>query len=818
MNFHELVGRMFSLENVSSIDSVQPSFAATWAHNAPAWVLLGCLALTAIAFGFYFKYQAHSRGKAKAALAVMRAALLSMLLVVLADPVLTVKLTNHPRPLLWVLFDGTDSMAIEDELPPQDRERLAAAVGLASDSQKIESGSIIAKPTRADFVKAWVRRSENNPLTKLAEKFRLRGYVFDRADGVRGIELGATGDQVNVTQAANELTTNGQVTALGKALEDLSLRHATSNLAGLVVVSDFDQNSGPPAIAKAKSLGVPIYTVGVGPTAAVDLSVNLQAPLMMKKAEKSTVTVTLRQTGLDDQQVTVNVTARRMDGASSGGSNETLSIGEKTAVLGGAVSPVEFPFTPEQTGRFEFIAHVSPLPGEVVEQNNRSSREVNIRDDFLRLMYVEYEPTWEWRFIKEVFHRDKLVGLRGFRTFLRSADPKVRKSNELFLPTLTPQRSEFFANDVMFLGDMPSSTVTPRFAEMVKEFVSTFGGGLVVIAGPRFGPGQLAPTPLADMLPVVVDPDARLQEQKAFRLRLSADAEQVDFMRLGSSDAENRKAWDNLGPLQWYQPVSRLHPLATALAEHPTDTCSDGKTPQPLIAIRRFGKGEVVYLGFNETWRLRRLYGEQYYRQFWGQMIHRLGLSHALGSQKRFVVRTDRQQYQADDKVIVTAEAYDANFEPLSDEKLTESKLTGELIVPDRAGEVNQPQNITLTQLREGVFETQIPVFTGGEHRVRVKDPITSESTEVAFQVTSLSAERRSAVRNVALQEEIAQVSGGRSYDLETASDLAQDIQLKPLTETSIKVFPLASTWLCFGLVVSLMLGEWLIRKLVNLA
>ena len=140
----------------------------------------------------------------------------------------------------------------------------------------------------------------------------------------------------------------------------------------------------------------------------------------------------------------------------------------------------------------------------MVDQNNRADREVNIRDDFLRLMYVEYEPTWEWRFIKEVFHRDKLVGTRGFRTFLRSADPHVRNTNELFLPTLTRPRSEFFANDVIFLGDMPGP-LSPRFCEMAKEFVGKFGGGLVVIAGPRFGPGQLADTPLAEMLPVVVD-------------------------------------------------------------------------------------------------------------------------------------------------------------------------------------------------------------------------------------------------------------------------------------------------------------------------
>ena len=32
------------------------------------------------------------------------------------------------------------------------------------------------------------------------------------------------------------------------------------------------------------------------------------------------------------------------------------------------------------------------------------------------------------------------------------------------------------------------------------------------------------------------------------------------------------------------------------LAEHPTATCANGKK-QPLIAIRQYGRGEVVYLG-----------------------------------------------------------------------------------------------------------------------------------------------------------------------------------------------------------------------------
>jgi hypothetical protein len=237
-----------------------------------------------------------------------------------------------------------------------------------------------------------------------------------------------------------------------------------------------------------------------------------------------------------------------------------------------------------------------------------------------------------------------------------------------------------------------------------------------------------------------------------------------------------------------------------------------------LVAIRKYGRGEVVYVGFDETWRLRRKYGERYYRQFWGQMIHRLGLSHALGNQKRFVVQTDRQQYQVDDKVAITVEAYDADFEPLAADKLPDRLLEAELVLPDRQSSgAGKAIPLRIAQRREGVFETQLPVDEGGEHRVRVKDPVTGEMQEVHFQVANLSAERRSAVRNVALQESLAQETSGKSYDLADSGQLADDIAPPREHETSVRVFPLWNTWLAFGLVLLLLFGEWLVRKLISL-
>jgi len=352
--------------------------------------------------------------------------------------------------------------------------------------------------------------------------------------------------------------------------------------------------------------------------------------------------------------------------------------------------------------------------------------------------------------------------------------------------------------------------------------VTNFGGGLVVLSGPRFGPGQLADTPLADMLPVKLDPAGGLRDRKPFRLQLTPEAVQYDFMRLGSDSvdgkgAESDKAWGNLGPLPWYQPVERLAQLSTALAVHPVDKCVDGKTPQPLVAVRQYGRGEVVYLAFNETWRLRRKYGDRYYRQFWGQMIHRLALRHALGAQKRFVVRTDRRRYQVDDHVLVTVEAYDADFKPLAEDKLPEHKLLATLTIPGRDPSKANVRRLNISQLRDGVFEARIPLVVGGEHRLAVIDPISKEPVEVTFQVTALSVERRRAVRGAALEQALAAATGGKTFDLTTAGKLPVEIKLVSKTETHIEVISLWNTWFCFICVIVLMLGEWLGRKRVNL-
>lgn len=810
---------LLDLEDVQRISGVSASFAASWAEGRGFWIALACCVLVAAALLVYTRLQTRGSARSRGLLGVLRGGLLCLLLLTLANPILHLTLTEIRRPRVYLVFDGTESMAIRDDWTDEQRRQFEqdAQLSLPSDGRS---------PTRQDLVRSLLTRPANNLLQRLTKEkgADVEAYLFDDRDSgqLRRLKLSADDrPPKDGNHLASQLSTRGRVTALGSVLLDIGRQTASKDLAGVILVSDFAHNTGVAplggdASAPVQQVGTPIYTLGVGAARARDLAVALQTEPKMKRAEKTTIEVKVQQRGLTSAEVVVELTARRQVEAGAQ-PNPTLRIGTRRIKLTGPVEVAQFPFTPKDAGPFQFVASVAPVPGEALKENNRATREVNIIDDFLRLLYVAYEPTWEWRFVKEVFHRDKLVGMEGFRTFLSSSDPRVRQNNILFTPTLTPARRDFFVNDVLFLGDMPADSLQPMFCEMVKEFVSVMGGGLVVIAGPRFGPQALRDTPLADMLPVLIDPDAGLRDDREFRLQLTPHAARHPFMQLDDTPKANAEAWQNMGKLPWYQPVAALHEQAVALAVHPRDKCRDGKTPQPLIAIRQYGKGEVVYIGFNEMFRLRRLYGARYYRRFWSQLIYRLGMSHALGADKRFTLRLDRSRYRSGDRAVLTVEAYDENYDRLTEDRVAGKALAVTLTRPPVQGAA-PTEKTTATMLRSGVFETRIPVFTPGQYTVKVTDPITQQDHERRFEVTELSIERRRATRDVGLQQEIARQTAGGSYELAEADRLIDEMPWEEKAETQTRNHPLWSTPLWFLLVVGLMLTEWIWRKRIHLA
>ena len=96
--------------------------------------------------------------------------------------------------------------------------------------------------------------------------------------------------------------------------------------------------------------------------------------------------------------------------------------------------------------------------------------------------------------------------------------------------------------------------------------------------------------------------------------------------------------------------------------------------------------------------------------------------------------------------------------------------------------------------------------------------PAVDRAIQQRFEVTPLSAERRQGIRNAKLQNELAQETGGRTYDLTTVHNLVKDLELRPVIERQTRSQALWTTPLWFAAVVLLMLGEWLSRKMIKLS
>jgi len=289
--FKQLVG----LDPNDKVGAVEFGWGSAWADQYTALVLFACVAVAGLSLVYYFKMQATDRPRLRMMACIARIACLVALVIVLAQPILHVELIEELRPQLLLLFDGSDSM------------NLAAATSTTGQAADPSS------ETRLERVKSALVDSQET-LERLSRDYRLRAYVS--TDHGRLRDLGSVGmpstdpSLLDTKALASQLSADATVTALGAGLEEVSRRHRGRLLAGVVLVSDFNENSGVPALTACRQLEVQIYTVGVGPREAPDAAVSLHSDLVIKKDEQRRVTVQIRQSGLDGVAARLELVAR----------------------------------------------------------------------------------------------------------------------------------------------------------------------------------------------------------------------------------------------------------------------------------------------------------------------------------------------------------------------------------------------------------------------------------------------------------------------------------------------------------------------------
>src|ERR1019366_10632884 len=236
---------------------------------------------------------------------------------------------------------------------------------------------------------------------QLRQKFQLRLYRFSK-------------EAARIRSAA-DLAPAGPSTHLQESLAQVygELRHLP--LAGMVVVSDGAENGSLASrdlLEDLKARRIPVYALGVGQP-EFDRDVQIDDVTMPRAALPGSVipaTATVRQRGYLGEKARLEV----RDGA------EIL----KSREIRFGPSPLEtvpLNFVPKSKGLREYTVSISPMPGEVVKENNSRSRLVEVQDRTAKILYIEGEPRWEYKFIRRALDDDRNLRLVSL---LKSSESK----------------------------------------------------------------------------------------------------------------------------------------------------------------------------------------------------------------------------------------------------------------------------------------------------------------------------------------------------------------------------------------------------------
>jgi hypothetical protein len=162
---------------------------------------------------------------------------------------------------------------------------------------------------------------------------------------------------------------------------------------------------------------------------------------------------------------------------------------------------------------------------------------------------------------------------------------------------------ELYRYDALILDDLEAEFFTQDQLTLIDDFVSRRGGGLLMLGGAEsFVAGAYRRTPVADALPIYLDNVEGLATPPLggrFRLALTRDGWLEPWVRLRKTEPEDRERLAAMTPFQTVNPVGRLKPGATVLA----NVLDDAGQSYPALVAQRYGRGRAAALLIGDLWR-----------------------------------------------------------------------------------------------------------------------------------------------------------------------------------------------------------------------
>ncbi len=552
---------------------------------------------------------------------------------------------------------------------------------------------------------------------------------------------------------------------------------------------------------------MPIFVVGVGDEEAPrDLSLgDLIVDDVAFVDDLIRFQAKLSSRGFAGQEVTIKLRQKTGGAESPDADAIDLESIKVVAPPDNQPKPVEIGYRPHETGSFTYILEVEQKPRELQTDNNRVVRTITVRKEKLKVLLVDSEPRFEYRYLKNCLDRDETVDVS---VVLFSSDPEYSEQDRSAIPTFPAAKEDLFAYDVVVLGDVDPTAFSLAQMTNLSEFVTQKGGGLLFVAGEASDPLAFKGTPLEQLLPVELsearNPTALNENIRPFKPRLTPEGRTSPIFRFGDDEAASLRIWERLPEQYWYFEAPNKKPTAIVLAEHPDVKGAEG--PLPLVLTQFVGAGRTMFSAIDGTWRWRMRVGDRYFGRYWIQTLRFLSRSKLLG-QKQAELVTDRRRYQRGQPVRIRVYFPNPAVAPTN----------GEVTV--QVERKNQgPRKLTLksSPSARNIFEGSLPQLREGDYMVRLLPPpvLQSETPPAAFSIDPPASELEQTQLNKADLLRTVESTGGRLYTPSEADSLLKDLpkaQKVPLdTDPPI---PLWNNWFILGLFFVLITCEWIARK-----
>jgi hypothetical protein len=687
-------------------------------------LVLALLATLAAAWT-YGRARGKSTPRERAFLFGLRCAVLGVVTFTLFRPTLVLSSVLPQQNYLAVMIDDSRSMRVPDE---GDKARGAAAAALFN-------------------------ASDSDVLRELSSRFRIRTFRF--AEDATRLETGDT------------LGFDGGRTRIAPALERVRAELSSLPVAGVVVVTDGADNAQEglsETLLSLKSAGVPVYTVGLGRERAKrDVEVGrVSVPRRVLKGSALVVELTLSQAGFGGRKVSVVI------------EDEGRIVGTQDVELPADDSPasVRVHFTLEETGPRRIRFRVPVQDGELVAENNVQETVIQVSPAREKILYFEGEPRYELKFLRRAVSADSSIQLV---TLQRTADKRYLRLDvdsaaelEAGFPAT---REELFSYRALILGSIEASFFTHDQLQMISDFVSERGGGLLMLGGHRaFAEGGWAGTPVADALPVTLD-DAFSGDTSFFAtLAVTPTAAGLAHpaLRLVANEAASAERWKTMPQPSTTNRIRGLKPGATALL---TGT-GGGLDRQVVLAHQRFGRGVALAFPVQDSWVWQMdatvTPEDQTHETFWRQVLRWL----VADVPDRVRVELTPDRVAPGEAVKITADVADNRFGGVNN-----ARVTAEITSPDgNVSEVQLPWSVET----DGRYQAAFPAPAAGMYEVRVRSEQDGAAAVVAqpayAEVAPSTSEYFEAGMNAPLLRRIAAETSGRFYTASNLANLAEDI------------------------------------------